>query len=402
MESQPEKPRRKRRWILLALPLGLLLLVLAAPTVLSGPAAGIVAGKFSDSRRGSLEVESLKLAWFSEQAVEGAVLRDPEGDVVGRAAVRMPSLFALLKGGMGDLGTIAIDLEADLVMGEEGQSNLQRALEAVEPAPESEEESGGGGSLPRVEVVLRAPRITYSDPRTRAAGTPVEIRDLEATLQVRPDEPLRLVGTGRIQGERAGALNIDLALAGVVGAPEGAKPELKLELAATAVPTGLVDALGATGGLLADVAGPAVDLEVRAAEDRSFRLDLSAERLQLAVQGELQDEQLLLAAERAVEGSVVWSQALADLLAEKTAELPVQVERTGGAERLQLTGAGSPCRGRASSRKRTCSPPWTASGAGSSSARGTGGWPSYPPWIRRLPRTRSPRPPRSSPWTRRG
>ncbi len=280
--STPRTARsgRARRWfVVLAVLLLVLVLVTAlAPTVLSGPGKGWVTEAFDESRAGSLEIESMSLGWFGEQTVENAVLRDPAGEVVATVeSAVLPSLWALMTGG-GDLGRVEVVLVADVEADEDGTNNLMRALapQGAVPEPQPREpgpgESGPGEPEPRepappreapqiprdlrLDFELRVPRFTWSDPKLRAAGTSFELNDLVATLTVEPGEPLRFDARGQVAGGG------ELVAQASSRTAFDASPQVDLTANVQSLATTIVDAFAGSGGLLSDVLGPTLDLDL--------------------------------------------------------------------------------------------------------------------------------------------
>ena len=192
-EQSAAKPSRLRRIVIIvtALVLVLLLLVALLPTLLStGAGRGFVVGRVNAAIPGRVEINSLSLAWFGGQRLDGLTLYDPEGGVVlsnGSVDARDASLWSLLRGSH-DLGRIAVTVD-ELVYDQhaDGTNNISRSLVA-EPK-EATDEPGATDwradvSVRGERIVLRAPdmqpvELDSVDGRVALAGT----RDVTVSLK---------------------------------------------------------------------------------------------------------------------------------------------------------------------------------------------------------------------------
>lgn len=118
--SQSEKRPRKRRllrfllWTVALLPVVAIILVLAAPTILSlGPARSYILETVNEKiAPASVSVDDWSLAWFGEQSVTGITYSDPDAGVhLNVASVSMGSLWSLVPIGRIEV-TVTVDTPA--------------------------------------------------------------------------------------------------------------------------------------------------------------------------------------------------------------------------------------------------------------------------------------------------
>ncbi|MBL8859978.1 MAG: hypothetical protein JNL28_15830 [Planctomycetes bacterium] len=273
-------------------------LVLLLPTLSSGWATGFARDGFNNTFKGSVEIAKIDLAWFSEQRIDGVVIRDPDQREVARAAVVMPSLLALARSGQTRIGRVVLDVDADLVQDDGGLTNLQRALEPRHPAdPNAPEPSKDAISdfdpiewLSQLELDLevRSKRLTWSDPETRRIGQPFEVRELLTTVKARPKSPIVVHTTGKIVAEKPGALSIDATIAGPI-TPAKAWPlgKVDAQVRVEGFSTAMIDGLAGMQGNLTEVLGQRftfkASVSAAALDAGKLELTLDGERAGIAL-----------------------------------------------------------------------------------------------------------------------
>jgi hypothetical protein len=121
-----------------------------------------------------------------------------------------------------------------------------------------------------LKAELSLPDLAYSDGKTPDTKTPAKapatVRDLKITADVAPDRlPSAVVGA-KVEGEPAGEIRATVRALdppALLSEPDGAaRFRVAAEVNAKSVPTGLVDALAGQDGLLVDVLGATIDLQV--------------------------------------------------------------------------------------------------------------------------------------------
>lgn len=256
-----------------------------APTILTDFAADWIERGFDARWRGTLEVQDLSLAWRQRQRAAGAVLRDPDGNVVLRGTLEGPTLFELLESwDLGPGGPVQrwrlVAEELDLAVDGQGRSALARALERTEAGRLDVErarqhgrswwaEHGVGTVALDLEVALE--RVRWSDPRTGrvahaggAAAPPAErvvARDVSARLLLVPGKPAEGLVDMQLAGEGELALKVSFPGRGwweVPGAP------FDLDLSARGLDAQVVASLIAPATPLERWFGERLDVDVRA------------------------------------------------------------------------------------------------------------------------------------------
>ncbi len=291
--------------------------ILLLPTVASRTFVPSAAqGAFNDVFLGTLELESVKLAWFQEQSIDGAVLSDPEGRPVVQVSATLPSLVRLIDWKSGRLKPIRVELEGDLVADDQGVTNLQRALAmrgpASAPSPADASDAGGDPSGTSkmlanldVEVTLDVRRLTWSDADTRRLGAPFEVRGFVATLTAQPGAPIRIEGAGKLVSDPPGRVSIDATVRGPIDLdrawPVGSiDADVKIESFSTAMVDGLAD----LHGDLKELFGPTFDVSFRATGATpvagDLELALDSERTSVKVKGRFAENAFLSAGEPAL------------------------------------------------------------------------------------------------------
>jgi hypothetical protein len=110
------------------------------------------------------------------------------------------------------------------------------------------------------------PTVAYSDAKTAAAGAPAVIRDFGIDADLAPGSPLHAKISAKIEGTPPGELTADVRALDPItnlAAEKGLQTfHVAADVRAKAVPTGLVDALSAQGGMLVEMLGPRLDVAV--------------------------------------------------------------------------------------------------------------------------------------------
>ncbi len=280
--------------------------VLLLPTLLSGTVARKAADVFDTRYRGHLEIASVDLAWFQPQTVQDARILDPGGVEIARASVTLPSLWSLSSAKEGHVGTVVVDVTADLVADDAGVTNLQRALEPRVPGSTDEGDAGKSGSsfdvgefVKKLDLDLRVnlAHLSWSDAETRRIGTPFEVRTGVVTAVAKPGQPIVVHVGGELAGDSAGLLEVDATIQGPID-PAATWPlgrtqaKGRIERFSTA----MVDGLAGLSGDLVEVLGPnftlRFDATAESAEHAAVDLTLDGARAGLALHARLADGQI--------------------------------------------------------------------------------------------------------------
>ena len=339
-----KRPGRWRRIVTAAAALlGLLaLLVVLAPRLAVGPLARTVERRFAEDRAGRLELGELSLAWTGRQTARGVRLVDPEGAVVAEGEANLPSLLELIRGGGRRLGRLELVITAELSADEEGATNLERALAARGPAStgeeRSEEDGGAEGEpdpFPSFELELRAPRLSWSDPRTRRAGVELVLRDVLLRAEGRTRGELDVELAGRIEDEVPGRLELRAAVTGLARG----EPATTVTASARRIATARIDALLAQEGLLLDVLGPTLDLELAGswpAAGEPLRVDLTSPGASLSFVGTLEEGALVARGGQSLSATVPLRPLFAERVIGSLLPLMLNVEKPEGAAPVLL------------------------------------------------------------------
>jgi hypothetical protein len=315
--SRPVASKRKSKILLLALGLllGLALLGVLAPTLLSGVVARRIEAEFGQRCAGRLEVGELRLAWRERQSLRGARLIDPQGTPVGEVSLELPSLLELLQSDGVRLGRITAQFEARLVADDNGITNLQRALQPRQSATDEMPESDAAAAEKtepfdpqqlEFEFILQAPSVAWSDTATRAAGADFELRDLWFRVRAERGKALDLELRGAVSG--GGALQGRAQVEGLRNDPRQPFARVLADFDIRGLASGLIDGITQGGGEVSQLLGPSLDLalhvEAQGLESGSARIGLTSERAQLNFAASLRERVLSLEGERGAELSL--------------------------------------------------------------------------------------------------
>ena len=290
---------------------GVVVLVALAPRIAGGLVARVVEAEFEEQQAGSLEIPSTELRWTSRQRLEDVRLFDPEGREVAEVSLELPSIADLVEawsrmqnGGVVELGHYQVSLEADVVVDEEGRTNLEAALapkrrhfesDVIIHRPRREEPTDRETEdlLRRIELVveLDCSRLTWTDPRLDVEGQQVALHDVLGELRLAEGGTMTLELAGEQECETRGPFSLEMGMAGFSAAHEMLPSTWQLQLSAANLSGALVDRLseleGEVGTLLGDTF--AVDAAMVGAFKEPQRADfeLRSEALRLAAVGEL-------------------------------------------------------------------------------------------------------------------
>lgn len=209
-----DRPKKKSGWgkrILLGLGILvviLILLVALAPTIAGmGWVRSIVVSKINQNLNGAASIDDWSLGWFSGIDVNGVSVVDTSGQKVIelRRLHTDLQLIDAIRGNL-DLGKVVVDgLRANIVVDEQGNTNLQKIAKEQPDQPQQE-----GGKLPDVKgtIVLTDCQATVSgagvpQPINAAIGGQVDIPGINQTITNALNTALT------IGGQPAGKINLD-------------------------------------------------------------------------------------------------------------------------------------------------------------------------------------------------
>ena len=295
--------------VLLVLVVGVILL---APTLIStGPGTRFALGLVNSRIAGSVEVNSLNVAWFGPQLVEGLRVRDAaSGQVLtsDRVAARDASLFAAISGAS-DLGKIELTkFVANVERYDDGTTNVQRALAAANGGAASNgtgkagtRQSGGSSDSRSYSLSLEVvdAEVTYKGPNQEPVVTtiPTAVIDMTDMSRIR----VNIKGTVA-QGGHAGSMDVEALVKDLYDSAGNStidRAHVKADAKLKDVPIAALDAMLKQDGLLVALLGPQVNgdlaiegnlsnLEVRLdarSEHFSARAAASGGKEQVKVQG---------------------------------------------------------------------------------------------------------------------
>lgn len=300
-ESKKTSGGRRGIKILIGLTVGLLLLVLLAPTLLStGPGKSIALGLAGGAVPGRITIDSLSLGWFAGQSIKGLVLADPEGKpviTVGELSTQA-SLLGVIRGNLGLGKTTLRNVVADFKIDEKGDSNLRRAVQAKKDDQKKEDQSSGSIKLPpSLAGVIEARNVRISITPATVAGISAEIDTLTAELPASGGGPITFALAGRLkQGDLSGELKGQgkaESLIAADGTLTGDKAKIDVDLTATGLPSAAIDALARQDGLLAAALGSKIDLAIKAgatAESQDLVVAASSPNVKLNLTGRVARE----------------------------------------------------------------------------------------------------------------
>ncbi len=168
----------------------------------------------------------------------------------------------------------------------DGKGSLQLTLRDVRLPLPTGPVTADALSAASFHLDFTAPSLAYSDAKTAAAKSPAVVRDLRIRADLAPGQLPAANLSAKIEGEPAGeitavvrALDPFKTLADEKGLDHF---HIAADVNAKALPTGLLDALAAQGGLLVDVLGPRLDLTLHSDSisfaDGTFTADLHSDQ----------------------------------------------------------------------------------------------------------------------------
>jgi len=301
--------------------LGATVVLLAfAPRLAGGLVAEVMEDEFDELQGGSLEIPTTALAWTERQRVEGVRLLDPQAREVARLSVEVPSIADLVEafskvtnGGVIDLGTYRVSVEGDVVVDENGRSNLEAALAPKRKAPEGidviiiegprdqhRRERDAEDFLKRAKLTLEldCPRLTYTDPRLAVEGNRVALHAVRGELRLVEGGSVSLEVHGEQECETRGSFSLEAGAAGFSAEHELLPSTWQVRLAAESLSGALVDRLSDLQGEVGSLLGESFTVEAAAtgAFDEPERADfqLRSDALRLAASGALSEGRFAL------------------------------------------------------------------------------------------------------------
>jgi len=233
--------------------------MLFAPSFLGDPVAYYVEETLSERIVGRVHITSLSLAWDSRQRATDVILHDEDGTEIAWMTVSFPSILDLFN--MADTWTTEARLQvnvskADLIVGEDGITNLERALApADEPAPlgtvmTAEEARDRAGPL---VLDLTCELASWTD--TRDPDLAVSLSDVSFSLE-RQWSGLTAKGSMNVASDSSGLLEFDWEVVDPFTPNWG---QVDGTFKATSLPTDFVDSALDSGGLLGELFGATLD-----------------------------------------------------------------------------------------------------------------------------------------------
>jgi hypothetical protein len=329
-ESDNHPPRRGGCWKkgcgCGAFLLGCLVALLAfAPRLAGALVATVIEEEFGDRRAGDLVLSPPTLRWTSRQRVSGVRLLDPGGRRVAEATLELPSIGELIEaavaskdGGVIRLGEYSLTFEADVVVDEEGRSNLEAALApkrrgdvgvVIDESPGEGDGKGNGeieDLLRRIELRLRVdcPRLTWTDPRLQVEGQRIALYAVRGVIDFREGGTMTVNIEGEQECETRGEFSLEVGLAGFSAAHDLLPAKWNAKLHAANLSGALVDRLSGQEGELGTLLGDTFSVEGVAAgayrELEKARFDLHSSAMRIAATGELDGNRFALLPESSV------------------------------------------------------------------------------------------------------
>ena len=196
-----------------------------------------------------------------------------------------------------------------------------------------------------MKLSVEAPALRYTHP-SAAEGQPgaaIEVRELALGVGLLPDKPLRAEVLGKIGGEKAGNLALQVTVADVgafLERAEGAPlPPVTIGGALEGLPTALVDALAAQDGLLVDVLGPVVDAKVAGtypSKTDPLRADLKSANASLKVVARLEEQLVVAVGDEGIDASLPLTPLFSQRIVGGLVPLMVNASKPEGAKPLSL------------------------------------------------------------------
>lgn len=264
-DKKIEKKSRKRRtilWIALAVVLLILIVLALLPSLLStSPGRRMVLSNINNKINGKMTVADWSLGWFSGFRMSSVALEDAEGRPAAQVALlNLPATVPTLLSGKKNLGTIeVVSPRLDVIVYEDGTTNIQRILEPLSKGPKKE--PGELGFDVSGNIVVSDGQIIV---KPENAAEAVTVNDFNAEMNIESlSQPIDLTASAKL-GSSGAPLGINGSITpmhnGVI-APEELEGTISMTLAGLELSE--FSALARTFGAPVDVAGK-VDVVLKA------------------------------------------------------------------------------------------------------------------------------------------
>ncbi len=294
----------------------LIVFIIFLPRALGSVIARGAVSDFNEQHAGSLSVPAMRLGWSSPQLVEGIELHDPSGRKVFSAALECPSIFDIVKAGMAveeggpiRLGKYRLELEADVLVDDEGHSNLEAALErkvAYTGGSSGATTDHEGDQIDPLDILNRIElefeflgrELRWTDPQLDVQGNTVALHDVNGLITFSEG-----VGRFELEGvqecETRGPFAFDLELADFVIMGDEPEPgSWHAEFSASELSVALVDRLAELDGEASALLGERFAIEAEGSgepgEIGSCLVELRSEVSSLRLAGTLSKTRLEL------------------------------------------------------------------------------------------------------------
>ena len=286
--SETPRPRRKRNGLRVAISLFVivLLVVAFAPSILSsGVGRGMITRVIDGKIKGSVKLGALSLSWFGGQSIGDIQLLDPDGKRVATVkSVSTELSIASAIGGELNLGKTQLSgIRVDVIVDDNGVSNLQRAIESVTPSTE-----------PTILPATLALDLTVSDASATISAPGIEkvtFDDLTASAKwsnIREALSVKVDFNSK-QGDIGGKFGADLKLTNLLTTEGHLDPSVARAtgtLNAVDLPMQGVDQILGLKGLLSELTGDRMNIRLTInANDKAIESTLDANAPNLTASG---------------------------------------------------------------------------------------------------------------------
>ncbi|MEJ2688399.1 MAG: hypothetical protein P8130_00330 [Deltaproteobacteria bacterium] len=245
-------------------------LVLAAPSLLSTNfGTSLLVNSINKRIPGSVGVESMSLSWFGGQQLSGITLKGPADETVLRLKrfATDASLLSLARGRLSLGPTVISGLRADIEIGPDGVSNLEKSLltsrAAPSPTPPKPPIGKTGVMLPvplTGDIVLEDSSVTLSG----QGFEPVALADMRGAVHFENgNKPISAEFKAQaVQGKLKGIIAVEASVTGFDnrGAFDLARADGKMTVRLTDLPVDGIDQLLRQDGRLRAAVGNRLDL----------------------------------------------------------------------------------------------------------------------------------------------
>jgi hypothetical protein len=242
-------------------------IVLAAPSLLSTNfGKSILVNSINQRIPGSVGIESVSLSWFGGQRMLGITLNGPGNATIlrlNRFATKA-TLMELIRGRLSFGRTEISGLRANIEIGADGVTNLEKSLVSSRPTPSGTPPKAATGVMLPVplsgEILLDDSIITL----TGEGIEPVTLQDINGAVHIEAvDAPIRAEFRARaVQGKLNGVVSIEASVTGFDsrGMFDAGLADGKMTVRLTDLPVDGIDQLLHQGGLLRAAVGNRLDL----------------------------------------------------------------------------------------------------------------------------------------------